>query len=122
MSTGMQELNGRSCGCVQKVCTRNVTSLRRSFSCNTIVTNLEVQDTDFLDTPMFRESSGTEPDDDDVDEAMSFSAPDDDDDVDEVTSFSALVVLGAGRETHCCWTKKCAGSTRCVGAKNRRFV
>ena len=39
-------------GGVQKVCTRNVTSLRRPFSCNTIVTNVEVQDTDFLDTPI----------------------------------------------------------------------
>ncbi len=33
------------------MCTRNVTSLRHPFSCNTIVTNLEVQDTDFMDTP-----------------------------------------------------------------------
>ncbi len=38
-------------GCVQKVCTWNVMSLRRPCSCNTIVTNVEVQDTDFLDTP-----------------------------------------------------------------------
>ncbi len=38
-------------GCVQQVCTRNVMSLRHPLSCNTIVTNLEVQDTDFLDTP-----------------------------------------------------------------------
>ncbi len=42
------------CGGVQQVCTRKVTSLRRSLSCNTIVTNVEVQDTDFLDTPMSR--------------------------------------------------------------------
>ncbi len=42
-----------SFGCVQKVCTRNVTSLRRPSSCNTVVTNVEVQDTDFLDTPIF---------------------------------------------------------------------
>ncbi len=41
-------------GCVQEVCTRNVTTLRRSFSCNTDVTNLEVQDTDFLDTPIWQ--------------------------------------------------------------------
>ncbi len=40
----------RSYGGVQKVCTTNGTSLRRRFSCNTIVTNVEVQDTDFLDT------------------------------------------------------------------------
>ncbi len=39
-------------GGVQKVCTRNVTSLRHSSSCNTIVTNVEVQDTEFLDTPI----------------------------------------------------------------------
>ncbi len=39
-------------GVVQKVCTRNVTSVRRSLSCSTFVTNLEVQDTDFLDTPI----------------------------------------------------------------------
>ncbi len=32
-----------------------MTSLRRSFSYNTIITNLEVQDTDFLDTPTCRE-------------------------------------------------------------------
>ncbi len=38
-------------GCVQKVCTRNMTSLRCPSSCNTVVTNVEVQDTDFLDTP-----------------------------------------------------------------------
>ncbi len=40
-------------GCVQKVCTRNGTSLRRRRSCNAIVTNVEVQDTDFLDTPIW---------------------------------------------------------------------
>ncbi len=40
-------------GGVQKVCTRNVTSLRCPSSCNTVVTNVEVQDTDFLDTPMW---------------------------------------------------------------------
>ncbi len=39
-------------GCVQKVCTRKMTSLRRPSSCNTFVTNLEVQDTDFVDTPI----------------------------------------------------------------------
>jgi hypothetical protein len=39
------------CGGVQKVRTRNVTSLRRPCSCNTVVTNLEVQDTALLDTP-----------------------------------------------------------------------
>ncbi len=39
-------------GGVQQVCTRNVTSLRRPFSCNIIVTNLEVQDKDFFDTPI----------------------------------------------------------------------
>ncbi len=39
-------------GGVQKVCTSNVTSLRRSFSWNTIVTKVEVQDTDFLDIPI----------------------------------------------------------------------
>ncbi len=37
----------------KSVITRNVTSFRRSFSCNTIVTNVEVQDTDCLDTPIF---------------------------------------------------------------------
>ncbi len=37
-------------GGVQKVCTSDVTSLRRRFSCNTFVANLEVQDTAFLDT------------------------------------------------------------------------
>ncbi len=31
-----------------------MTSLRRSFSCNTGVTNVEVQDTYFLDTPIYR--------------------------------------------------------------------
>ncbi len=31
------------------MCTRAVKSLRRSFSCNTFVTNVEVWDTDFLD-------------------------------------------------------------------------
>jgi hypothetical protein len=44
-------------GSVQKVCTRNVMSLRRPSSCSTIVTNLEVQDTDFLDTPILSCSS-----------------------------------------------------------------
>ncbi len=39
-------------GCVQKVGTSNVTSLRRRRSFNTVVTNVEVQDTDFLDTPI----------------------------------------------------------------------
>ncbi len=44
---------GRKYGDVHRVCTRNVTSLRRRFSCNTDVTNVEVQDTDFLDTPIW---------------------------------------------------------------------
>ncbi len=38
--------------CFQKACTRNVTSLRCRLSCNTMVTNFEVQVKDFLDTPM----------------------------------------------------------------------
>ena len=37
-------------GGVQKVRTRKMTSLRRPCSCNTVVTSVEVQDTDFLDT------------------------------------------------------------------------
>ncbi len=45
--------SGQRNGGVQKVCTRSVTSLRRPFSCNIIVTNVEVRDTDFLDTPIY---------------------------------------------------------------------
>ncbi len=47
LQDGAEEYGG-----VQKVCTRNVTSLRRRLSCNTVVTNLEVQNTDFLDAPI----------------------------------------------------------------------
>ncbi len=47
-----RQLHLHTYGRVQKVCTRNATSLRHPCSCNTVVTNVEVQDADFLDTPV----------------------------------------------------------------------